>query len=301
VLLDGERSPGQSVRLHVSGVSSERILAEAVSLPDGQFAVDVPIDPSDDSDLMVEAVDAAGGVLGRRTVPGDLPTMLTVTGELPEADAAPPALLTSAAGDLLGDVGRLEASGDLPAGALGVLGDALGRLAWLDGLVDHARRATLGDERASSILREALGAWAGERPVAPAVDITSSPGGEDDGPDNAPAIPNTLIAADAVGMLASAMVTVGRTPAEQIELADGLIAVLSVRSWLEVLAAAAASGDVPTMQLMMGAPAPMPVSGAGPLPMPGVPKIGFPGLPGGSLGGKPKGIGLVKVHPTAGT
>ena len=93
-------------------------------------------------------------------------------------------------------------------------------------------------------------------------------------------------------------------------MADGLGAILSTRHWLEALAGVASSGDVPAMHVMMGAPGPMPmgIPGLGGLPGGGLPGGGaglvgsplgdFPGLPGGFPGGKPKGTGIVRVHPT---
>ena len=141
----------------------------------------------------------------------------------------------------------------------------------------------------------------------------ASPGDEDRSNDDGPVQPDTLISADAIGTLASAILTAGRTLDEQVEMADGLGAVLSARQWLEALAGAAASGNVPAMHVMMGAPGPMPMGmpGLGGLPggglpgggLPGggfvgVPGGGFPGLPDGFPGGKPKGPGLGRVHPT---
>lgn len=304
VLVDGERPPGRTVRLRVTEARSGTTLAEAVSLCDGQFAIAVPLD-RDDPGLLVEALDAAGDVLDRQEVPGDRPTILTLARSLLEEDEARPALLTGAAADLTGRVARLEASGHLPTGALRVLGAALGRLTWLDGVLEPARRAILGDAEAAAVVREALGAWAQEFPCP--VPVPTARGGEDPSDDDALAPPDTLVSADAVGALASAVLTVGRTLDEQVELADGLGAVLSVRFWLEAFAGAAASGDVPAMRVMMGAPGPMPlgISGLGGLPLGGLPvgevpvvPGGVPGLPGGSPGGKPKRYGLVKVHPT---
>ena len=255
LLVDGERPPGRSVRLRVSDARAGITLTEAVSLPDGQFAVAVPRSPNDDSILLVEAVDSAGDVLGRQEVSGDRLMILNLGLALPEEDDSRPALLTSAAADLAGRVAGFEVSGHLPTGALGVLDVALGRLAWLDGLLEPTR-----------------------------------------------------VSADAVVTLASAILTTGRSIDEQVEMADGLGAVLSVRPWLEVLARAAASGNLPAMRVMMGAPGPMPmgIPGLGGLPgggLPGggfvgVPKSGFPGLPGGFPGGKPKGPGFGGVHPT---
>jgi hypothetical protein len=43
VLVDGERHPGRSVRLRVTDTHASNTLAEAVSLPDGQFAIAVPL------------------------------------------------------------------------------------------------------------------------------------------------------------------------------------------------------------------------------------------------------------------
>jgi hypothetical protein len=316
VLVDGERPPGRSVRLRVTDARAGNTLAEAVSLPDGQFAVAVPRGPHGDSILLVEAVDSAGDIIGRQEVPGDHHTILTLDRALPEEDAHRPTLLTGAAADLAGRIARLEASGHLPPGALGVLDAALGRLAWLDGLLEPAWRATLGDAAAAAVVREALGAWAREIPCpapAPAPTAPTPLGGEDRSRDDDPAPRGILVSEDAVGTLASAVLTVGRTLDEQVELADGLGAVLSVRSWLEVLAGAAAFGDVPVMRVMMGAPTPMrlsipglpggglPGGGIPGLPGGGFPRVpggGFPGLPGGSPDGKPKGSGLVKVHPT---
>ena len=143
--------------------------------------------------------------------------------------------------------------------------------------------------------------------------VRASPGDEDRSNDDGPVQPDTLISADAIGTLASAILTAGRTLDEQVEMADGLGAVLSARQWLEALAGAAASGNVPAMHVMMGAPGPMPMGmpGLGGLPggglpgggLPGggfvgVPGGGFPGLPDGFPGGKPKGPGLGRVHPT---
>lgn len=308
VLVHGERSPGRSVRLRVTDTRAGTTLTEAVSLPDGQFAVAVPLGPYDESVLLVEAVDSAGDVLGQQGVSGDRPIILTLGRALPEEDASRPALLTGAASDLAGRVAHFEASGHLPTGAVGVLDAALGRLAWLDGLLEPSRRAILGDAEAAAVVREALGAWARETPCPATVPAGSLvPGGEERHVD-APAPLDTLVSADAVGTLVSAILTAGRTLDEQVEMADGLGAVLSGRAWLEALAGAAASGDVPAMHVMMGAPGPMPlgIAGLGGLPgggLPsggfiGVPVGGFPGLPGGFPGGKPKGPGIGRVHPT---
>ena len=301
VLVDGESPPGRSVRLRVTDTHDSNILAEAVSLPDGQFAVAVPLGSSDDSVLLVEALDSAGEVLGRQEVPGDRSTILTLSRGLPEEDTPRLTLLTGATADVAGRIARLEASGHLPTGVLGVLNAALGRLAWLDGLLEPAQRAILGDAEAAAVVREALGAWAREIPCFTTVPTAlPSSGGEERSHGDAPALPNTLVSADAIGTLASAILTAGRSLDEQVEMADGLGAVLSPHPWLEVLAGAAASEDVPAMRVMMGAPGPMPL-GLGGLPgggFPGVPGGGFPGLPGGFPGGKPKGSGLVKVHPT---
>lgn len=308
LLVEGERSPGRSVRLRVTDARAGTTVAEAVSLPDGQFAVAVPLGPHDDSVLLVEAVDSAGDVLGRQEVSGDRPMILTLGRTVPEEDASRPALLTGAAADLAGRVARFEASGHLPTGATGVLDAALGRVAWLDGLLEPARLAILGDAGAAAVVREALSAWAREIPCpATAPAAPPEPGGEGRQED-AHAPLDTLISADAVGTIASAILTAGRTLDEQVEMADGLGAVLSARPWLEALAGAAAFGDVPAMRVMMGAPGPMPmgIPGLGGLPggglpgggFTGVPGGGFPGLPGGFPGGKPKGPRLGRVHPT---
>ena len=73
VLVHGERPPRQSVRLRVGGAVAGTHLAESVSLPDGQFAVAVPLGPHDDSVLLVEALDSAGEVLGQRRSPATAP------------------------------------------------------------------------------------------------------------------------------------------------------------------------------------------------------------------------------------
>jgi hypothetical protein len=301
LLVDGERPLGRSVRLRVTDTRAGNNLAETVSLPDGQFAVAVPCGPHDDSILLVEAVDSAGDIIGRQEISGDHSTILTVNRTLHEEDAHRPTLLTGAAADLVARITGLEASGLMPTGALGVLDTALGRLAWLDGLLEPAHRAILGDAEAAAVVREALGAWAREIPFFPTVPTARpSSSREERSHDDAPALPYTLVSADAVGTFASAILTAGRSLDEQIEMADGLGAVLSPRPWLEVVAGATVSGDVPAMRVMMGAPGSMPL-GLGGLPgggLPGVPGGGFPGLPGGFPGGKPKGSGLVKVHPT---
>jgi hypothetical protein len=310
VRLQDERPPGRSVRLRVTDARAGSTLAEAISLPDGQFAVAVSLGLFQHSALVVEAVDSAGDVLGRQEVSGDGPTILTLSRALPEEDAAQPGLLTGAVADLAGRVARLEASGGLPTGALAVLDATLGRLAWLDGLLEPARRAILGDTAAAAVVREALGAWAREAPCpAPVLtDSTSSDEHEDEEEkrDDALAVPDILVSTDAVGTFVSAILTAGRTLDEQVEMADGFGAVLSARPWLEALAGVAASGSVLTMQVMMGAPGPMPLGflGLAGLPPGGLPRggfpgvPGFPGLPGGSPGGKPKGLLFGRVHPT---
>ena len=298
VFVDGERPPGRSVRLRVTDANFNHTLAEAVSLPDGQFAVAVPLGSSDHSVLLVEALDFAGEILGRQDGPGDQPMILTLSRELPEEDTPRLKLLTGATADVAGRISRLESSGHLPTGVFGILAAALGRLGWLDGLLEPAQRAILGDAEAAAVVREALGAWARETPCFPTVPtVLHSSSGEERSQDDAPALPYTLVSADAVGTLASAILTAGRSLDEQVEMADGLGAVLSLRPWLEVLAGVAVSGDVPAMRVMMGAPGPIPL-GLGGLLGGGVPGGGFPGLPGGFPGGKPKGTGLVKVHAT---
>ncbi len=309
VLLHGERFPGRTVRLRVSDRAGTR-LAEAVSLPDGQFAVAVPLGSHDDPVLIVEAVDSAGNVLGRQEISREHTTILALARAPREDDAPRPALLTGAVADLASRVARLEESGELPAGAVNILDAALGRLDWLDGLIEPARRAILGDAEAAAVVREALSLWAGESgcPAAPA-----SPADDEGRDDDAAVQPDTLISADAIGTLASAILTAGRTLDEQVDMADGLVAILSTRHWLETLAAVAASGNVPAMHVMMGAPGPMPagIPGLGGLPGGGLPGGGlpgkgfvggpgddFPGLPDGFPGGKPKGPGIVGAHPT---
>lgn len=309
VLVHGQRPPGRSVWLRVIDAHVGTTLAETVSLPDGQFAAAVPLGSSEDSVLLVEGVDYAGDVLGRQEVRGDSPIILTLNRALPEGNASRPALLTGAAADLAGRVAHLEAAGHLPTGALRVLDTALGRLAWLDGLLEPAQRAILGDAVAAAVVREALGAWARESPCPATIPPPStSPDIEGSSHDDDAPLADTLVSADAVGTLASAVLTAGRTLDEQVEMADGLGAVLSARAWLEALAGAAASGDLPAMHAMMGAPGPMPmgVPGLGGLPgggfpgggLPGVPGGGFPGLPGGLPGGKPNGPVFGRVHPT---
>ena len=73
VLVRGERTPRRSVRLRVSDARAGTHLAEGVSLPDGQFALAVPLDSHDDSVLLVEAVDSAGDVLGQEEVSATTP------------------------------------------------------------------------------------------------------------------------------------------------------------------------------------------------------------------------------------
>src|SRR6266571_3394393 len=88
VLVHGERSPERPVRLRVLDPRAGTTLAEGVSLPDGQFAVAVPLDAHDDSVLLVEAVDSAGDVLGRQEVPGIRPIILPLAQALPEEDGS---------------------------------------------------------------------------------------------------------------------------------------------------------------------------------------------------------------------
>jgi len=309
VLVQGERPPGRPVRLRLMDRGASNTLAEAVSLPDGQFAVAVPVGPhGSDSVLVIEARDAAGEVLGRQEVRRDRPMIFTLARAPGEKEPERPALLTGAAADLAGRVARLEAAGQLPEGAVPLLNAAFGRLAWLDGLLEPARRAILGDAAAAAVVRGALSAWARENPCCDAPAAADREERHDD-----VALPlDTLVSADAVGTLFSAILTAGRTFDEQIEMADGLGAVLSGRAWLEALAGAAASGDVPAMHVMMGAPGPMPVG----IPGLGGPRggllgggrlggrlgdvvgDGFPGLPDGFPGGKPRGPGIGRVHPT---
>ena len=86
VLVEGARPPGRSVRLRVTDVHTDTILAEAVSLPDGQFAVAVPLGPHDDTVLMVEALGFDDAVLGRQESPGGCFTILTLARVLPKGD-----------------------------------------------------------------------------------------------------------------------------------------------------------------------------------------------------------------------
>lgn len=296
VLAVGDQLPGRSVRLRVTDTHGGAALSESASLPSGQFAVAVPTTPDRGSLLVVEAVDS-GRVIGRQEVREERPTVLILERELSEENTTGPTLLLGSASDLVRCVARLETDGQLPVGVSGVLYAVLGRLHWLNSLLEPARRAILGDTEAAAIVRETLGGWAQEIAAAiPDADVNSD--------DDARAVPDTLISKDAVGTLASAVFTSGRTAEEQIELADGLVAVLSVRSWLEVLAGAAAAGDVPAMRVMMGAPGPIPlgVPGFGGLPGGGLARGGlpggnFPGLPKGFPHGKPK-VRPVKVHPT---
>ena len=307
VLVQGGRPPGRSVRLRVTDPLAGTTLAEAASLPDGQFAVAVPLDRSDESVLLVEAVDAADDVLGRHEVRGNGPTILTLRRALPEEDASRPGLLTGAAADLAGRIARFEASGHLPTGALGILDAALGRLAWLGGLLEPARRAILGDAMAAAVVREALGAWALEAPCqAPDPTYPTCPGGEkrsDDAPRcltrSSPWTPSARSPRPSSPPVAH---STSRSKWPTASAPSCPHAPGSRRSQ------GAASGDVPAMRAMMGAPGPMPlgIPGLGGLPggglpgggLGGVPTGGFPGLPGGYPGGKPKGVRLVRVHPT---
>jgi hypothetical protein len=69
VRLQDERPPGRSVRLRVRDARAGTTLAEAVSLPDGQFAAAVQLDLFHHSALVVEAVDSAGDILGDKRSP----------------------------------------------------------------------------------------------------------------------------------------------------------------------------------------------------------------------------------------
>jgi len=267
-------------------------------LADGHYAVDVPLDGHDGSVLLVEARDVWGDLVARREARRD-GGVTDLDLEQPPGDAenSPPRLLMGSVDDVIHGVAHLQAAEALPEGSSTVLDIAVGRLAWLDGLVEPAQRALLGDASAASAVREALRAWAGETEFTAHGRVIER-GGEGEqrqnGEDALPDVVYDVVSSDALGALVAAVVVVGRTVDEQAELAAGLTAVLSVRPWLAALGSAAAAGDVPTMRTLMGMPGPIPIPGNLPKPA-GIPM--FPGLPAGMPGGKPKRVGI-KVSPT---
>ena len=112
--------------MRVSATRGGASLAESWSLPDGQFAVAVPLPAQDDSTLAIEALDSAGQVLGAHEVSSHRPVTLTLNRMLdPEAKRPSPALLTPAAADLAARVTRYESTGELPTGARAVLDTVL--------------------------------------------------------------------------------------------------------------------------------------------------------------------------------
>ncbi|WP_239491497.1 IPT/TIG domain-containing protein [Luteitalea sp. TBR-22] len=295
------------MRLRVTVPGEGTTLAEGLSLPDGQFALVVPPAAERPAVVQLEAVDRSGEVLARLETRGDRAVVLPLERRPPNEEDTPP-LLTDAVTALATQVAQLEQAGELPTGAQQWLAAAVGRLSWLGALVEPARRAMLGDQSAAVVVREALGAWARETPCTDA--SADEVPGEQEEPrrDDVSVVAETLISADAVGTLMASILSVGRSLDEQVELAEGLGAALSVRTTLEALARAASLGDVPVMSVMMGAPGPMPLGmpglglpggglPGGGLPGGGFPGGGFPGAPGG-LGGRPKGPSIVRVHPT---
>src|SRR5947208_2249849 len=95
-------------------------------------------------------------------------------------------------------------------------------------VMDGGASATPAD--AAAVVRETLGAWAQEIACCTSVPVAAASNDEERGREDG-AQRDTLVAPDAVATLLSAILTAGRTLDEQVEMADGLGAVLSARPW----------------------------------------------------------------------
>ena len=132
-----EGASGPPLRLQVLDAGDGGVLAESASLPDGQYAVDVPLDGHEESGLLVEARDDRGDLVARREARRDGGGTDLDLEQLPaDAETRPPRLLLGSVDDVVRGVASLQAAEVLPEGSSSVLDIAVGRLAWLDGLVE---------------------------------------------------------------------------------------------------------------------------------------------------------------------